>query len=259
MVSSNVSLSTSQVETLFNQTGGHHRIPGTLSLDRLVTYSMGAGALEVSNIEVNAGGQLLVQGGTVIHSGLCTINGGLLNVGTPELQLGQLCVTGSNTLFPTRPANSTISFQSGAVTVRFRDSHEIPWTPPGLFIQNWNPTNGPDHIYVGTNSDGLTSWQLSLVTFSNPGGLPPGNYPATLLTTGELVPSPTKPTLGFMMQPGRLVLSWSGSYQLYTSTNVSGPYAAIGASSPYTNALLEPQQFFRLQANESDDTTNQVR
>jgi hypothetical protein len=248
LVSSNVSLGTPQVETIFNQTGGNHRILGLLSLNRLVTYSLGAGALEVSNIEVGPGGQLLVQGGTVTHSGLCTINGGLVNVGTPELQLGQLCITGSNSLVPTRPRNSTIGFLPGAVTIRFHDSHEIPWTPPGLFIQNWNATNGPDHIYVGTNSAGLTAWQLSLVTFFDPGGLPPGNYPAAILTTGELVPSPGGPTLGFMTQAGRLVLSWSGSYQLYTSTNASGPYTLIyGASSPYTNAFLDPPRFFRLE------------
>jgi hypothetical protein len=248
IVSSNVSLSTPEVETIFNQTGGDHCILGLLSMDRLVTYSLGAGTLEVSNVEVNPGGQFLVQGGAVTNSGRCTINGGLVNVGTSELQLGQLCVTGSNTLFPTHPTNSTISFLPGAATVRFRDSHEIPWTPPGLFIQNWNGTNEPDHIYVGNNAEGLTASQLSLVTFSNPGGLPPGNYPATILPTGELVPSSGEPTLGFTAPQGRLVLTWSGSYQLYTSTNVSGPYIPLhNTSSPYTNTFLDPQRFFRLE------------
>ncbi|HET7624958.1 MAG TPA: hypothetical protein VFM25_06790 [Verrucomicrobiae bacterium] len=248
IVSSNVSLSTPEVETIFNQTGGDHRILDLLSLDRLVTYSLSDGSLEVSNIEVNSGGQLLVQDGTLTNSGLCTINGGLITVGTPELQLGRLCVTGSNTLFPTRPTNSTIAFLPGAVTIRFRDSHEISWTPPGLFIRNWNATNGPDHIFVGNNAEGLTASQLSLVTFSNPGGLPPGNYAATILPTGELVPSSGEPTLGFTTQPGSLVLSWSGSYQLYTSTNIAGPYAPIsGATSPYTNAFPDPQRFFRLE------------
>ncbi len=247
IASSNVWLNTAQVETIFNQTGGDHRILGLLSLARLGTYSLSAGTLEVSNIEVDPGGQLLVQGGTVSNYGLCTINGGLVNVGTPELQLGQLCVTGSNTLVTTRPTNSTIGFLPGAVTVRFRASREIPWATPGLFIQNWNATNAPDHIYIGTNSEGLTAWQLSLVTFSNPGGLPPGNYPAAILATGELVPSTGVPVLGFTSEPGKLVLSWSGSYQLYTSTNASGPYTPIyGSSSPYTNTLLDPQRFFRL-------------
>ncbi len=248
IVSSNVSLSTPEVETIFNQTGGDHRILELLSLDRLVTYALSAGTLEVSNIEVNPGGQFLVQEGTLTNSGLCTINGGLVSVGTPELQLGQLCVTGSNTLFPTRPTNSTIVFLPGAVTIRFRDSHEISWAPPGLFIQNWNATNGPDHIYVGNNAEGLTAAQLSLVTFSNPSGLPPGNYPAMILRTGELVPFSGEPTLDFTTQPGKLVLSWSGSYQLYTSTNVNGPYISVHTESDhYTNTFLDPQRFFRLE------------
>lgn len=249
IVSSNIWLSTPQVETIFEQTGGDHRILGLLSLDQLVTYSLSAGALEVSNIEVNPGGQLLVQGGTVTNSGLCTINGGLLKVGTPDLELGLLCVTGSNALFPTRPTNSTLGFLPGAVAVRFRDSHQVPWTAPGLVIQSWNATNGPDHVYVGTNSQGLTASQLSLVTFSNPGGAPPGNYPAAILTTGELVPSTGVPTLGFTAQPGRLVLSWGGSYQLYTSTNAFGPYTPLyGARSPCTNTFLDPLRFFRLES-----------
>lgn len=63
IVSSNVSLDTPQVETIFSQTGGDHRVLGRLSLNRLVTYSLTGGTLEVSNIEVDPGGQLLVQGG----------------------------------------------------------------------------------------------------------------------------------------------------------------------------------------------------
>ena len=245
--SSNVWLNTVQVETLFDQTGGDHRILDSLTLDRLVTYSLGGGALQVPNIAVDPGGQLLVQGGTLTNSGLCTINGGLLTVGTPQLQLGQLCVTGSNTLFATRPPNSTITFLPGPVTVRFRDSHQIPWTPPGLFILNWDATNGPDHIYVGTNSQGLTASQVGLVTFTNPRGMPPGNYPAVILPTGELVPSSGVPTLGLTSQPGGLVLSWSGPYQLYTSTNVVGPYTPIAGTSSYTNSFLGQQRFFRLE------------
>jgi hypothetical protein len=249
IISSNVSLDTPQLESIFSQTGGVHRILGLLSLNRLVTYSMGAGSLDVSNIEADPGGQFLVQGGTVTNSGLCTINAGLVTVGTPQLQLGRLYVTGSSNMFPTRPTNSTIAFLPGVATVRFRDSHDIAWNPPGLFIQNWNPTNGPDHIFVGTNSAGLTAQQLSLVTFLNPGGLPPGNYPAAILSTGELVPTTGAPTLGFTRQSGKLVLSWSGSFKLYTSTNVAAHYTPVsGASSPYTNSFADPQRFFRLQS-----------
>jgi cellulose 1,4-beta-cellobiosidase len=43
------------------------------------------------------------------------------------------------------------------------------------------------------------------------------------------------------------VLTWSGAYKLQSASNVPGPYMEIsGATSPYTNDLSLPQQFFRL-------------
>jgi hypothetical protein len=43
------------------------------------------------------------------------------------------------------------------------------------------------------------------------------------------------------------VLSWSGTFKLQSATNAPGPYTDVpGATSPYTNDLLLPQQFFRL-------------
>jgi hypothetical protein len=43
------------------------------------------------------------------------------------------------------------------------------------------------------------------------------------------------------------VLIWTGTYNLQTSTNVSGPYVNVsGAASPYTNSNSgSPLQFFR--------------
>src|SRR4029077_2993620 len=51
-----------------------------------------------------------------------------------------------------------------------------------------HPGHGPDHIFVGTNSQGLTSGQLSRVTFVRPNSSP-SNYSAAITPTGEVVPA----------------------------------------------------------------------
>jgi hypothetical protein len=57
------------------------------------------------------------------------------------------------------------------------------------------------------------------------------------------------PSLSCVRVNNRMVLSWNGNYQLVSSANVAGPYSAvIGASSPYTNSLDQPQRFFGLRA-----------
>jgi hypothetical protein len=71
-----------------------------------------------------------------------------------------------------------------------------------------------------------------------PGGFPPGNYSAQLLSTGELVPnSGSQPTLQSTRIESALVLSWPNRVQLFSATNVTGPYLPVaGASIPWTNS-----------------------
>jgi hypothetical protein len=46
-----------------------------------------------------------------------------------------------------------------------------------------------------------------------------------------------------------LVLTWPSGFQLLSATNVTGPYTPVtGATSPRTNALNKPREFFRLQS-----------
>ena len=99
---------------------------------------------------------------------------------------------------------------------------------------------------MGTNAQGLTTSQLSQLVFVNPFGWPPGNYPARMLPTGEIVPG-VPPSLGFTRTSNSLILSWAGDYELVTATNVMGPYVLIpGASSPLTITFTDPQRYFRL-------------
>jgi len=258
LVTSNTTISTvSCVQGVFTQSAGNHRILNRLLLDDFVNYDLRGGTLSVSNIDISAGGQLVLEGGTISNTGLCTIRGGAVRVAGPEQRLGQLQVIGVLPQFVcslSQPTNSMVDMLPsvgavGVAVVRFRDSRDVPWSGTGLIIADWNPTpgdDGPDHIFVGTNSQGLTSAQLSQITFANPRGLPMGNYPAAILSTGELVPA-TPPPIGFATASGRLILSWGGPYQLRTATNVIGPYGIVaGASSPYTNLLSEPQRYFLL-------------
>src|SRR6185436_1240614 len=121
---------------------------------------------------------------------------------------------------------------------------------PILIIQGWNGSasgGGQHQLTFGSSLSGL-SGQLAQIRFVNPGGMPAGTYPARILATGEVVPGP-QPTLSMTHSGNGLVISWSGYYQLLTSTNVLGPFAVInGATSPYTNSLNEPQRFFVLRS-----------
>ena len=56
---------------------------------------------------------------------------------------------------------------------------------------NWNgsPNGGGKHqVFFGSNASGLTAQQLSQIKFKNPAGST-GTYPATILSTGEIVPA----------------------------------------------------------------------
>ena len=108
----------------------------------------------------------------------------------------------------------------------------MSWVPGAvLTIMNWN-NSGNTRLFFGNNASALTASQVAQIRFSNPGGFPAGNYPAQLLSTGELVPV-AQPTLQSARHGSALVLTWPSGYQLLSATNVIGPYTPVpGASSP---------------------------
>ena len=126
---------------------------------------------------------------------------------------------------------------------------EASFTKGTVSILSWNgSTNGggSTQLYVGTTAQGLTVAQLARIRFVNPQGLPTGTYPARILSTGEVVPGP-RPIVNFTHLPNAIVLSWSGNYQLLTTTNIILPFIPIvGATSPYTNLFTGAQRFFEL-------------
>jgi len=105
---------------------------------------------------------------------------------------------------------------------------------------------GDDQLKFGSDASGLTVSQLNQIRFVSPAGFSPGEYLALILNTGEIVPAP-KPTLSFGKVGTNFVLSWTSNFKLQTATNVIGPYQdLVGATSPYTNELQNPERYFRL-------------
>ncbi len=93
--------------------------------------------------------------------------------------------------------NSTINLGSGIHSLNFAASNGQTWTGgKTLTITGWTGTGGTSgtngKIYVGSNSSGLTSAQLQMISFNSYSGTP------ILLSTGELVPGcslATEPTV----------------------------------------------------------------
>jgi hypothetical protein len=185
------------------------------------------------------------DGGTLTSSGLLSLAAATWHENTSGQQFGQLLLSA--------PAGSNASFSlpPGNCIVHFANSSSVAWSnQASLTIENWNGSvagGGHHQVAFGNNASALTSQQLSQIQFSNPSGYPSGNYPAQLLSTGELVPA-SGPTLQSSRIGSALVLTWPGNYQLLSSTNVTGPYTTVpGANSPWTNHFTKPREFFKLQ------------
>jgi hypothetical protein len=194
------------------------------------------GRLRVADRGVISNARIIAVSGKTYPEALASVNIDVANP-TETQYLGQLQVFDGCTIQYYAPSNST--------AVRFADSHALPWTGQ---LQVWlsGPSPGA-HIFFGDNAQGLSAVQLAQVEFIRDIG---GQYKtcgAVLLPTGELVPIVPLP-MGWTNCGQSLVLTWSGSYQLCTATNLFGPYTVVpGATSPFTNECCEPQRFFRLQ------------
>ena len=93
----------------------------------------------------------------------------------------------------TLSGTSAIDLGDGASVLHFSDSHSLAWTGGAvLSILNWSGST-TDQLFVGTSLAGLTGDQLAQIQFLNPAGAANGSYGATILSTGELVPSVPEP------------------------------------------------------------------
>jgi hypothetical protein len=58
------------------------------------------------------------------------------------------------------------------------------------------------------------------------------------------------PTPNFTVHGKNFVLSWTGAFSLQSATNLTGIFTdVLSATSPYTNAMTAPRNFFRLRSN----------
>jgi autotransporter-associated beta strand protein len=90
--------------------------------------------------------------------------------------------------------------------LKFAASAWCSWSKT-VTITNWNGSlngGGGDELFFGSSADALTSAQLSVIIFANPNGLS-GNYSATILPTGEVVPVP-EPSVIVILLTGGLLL-----------------------------------------------------
>jgi hypothetical protein len=217
------------------QNRGVHRVTGVLSITG--NYNLNGGNVVVDGLYLRGALNIQSYFATASFTNLGLVDfGGTLSA-RADAYLGQARLS----------TNSLIAFSGTACQVRFNSSSAVAWTPGSLLtISNWDGTVGT-RVVFGSDSSGLTPSQLAQIQFVNPAGHTSGYYPAQMLSSGEIVPR-ARPALQFSRTANNLVLSWTGNYQLLSATNVTGPYAAVsGASSPFTNNLSSPAQFFILQ------------
>jgi len=228
----------------FNQSGGVHRISHLLKLARNgdsypCLYVLSGGELDVLDIVVNGGAVFRHTGGILIHSGVLTLDDGVWEAKPGGEQLGPLQLSGSG--------NSTLSMPAAGCIVQFAASSSLVWSNQSrLVIENWNGSingGGIQQVLFGSSFPALTGQQLSQLEFLNPVGYAPGIYPARILATGEITPGGL---LNAFRSGDSTVLQWENGFILQAATNVVGPYSDLtGVTNPYTNQMVEPQQFFR--------------
>jgi fibronectin-binding autotransporter adhesin len=189
-----------------------------------------AGIISGSNgILVKQGAGTLTLGGANAYTGNTTINAGALALGIDNaLPTGVAMILNGGTLvtdgFSQESALGALTLSSdsaidlgtlGESILKFADSHSAKWAGE-LTIVNWNGSldgGGADELFFGSSSSALSLGQLSDITFKNPNGLV-GNYQATILATGEVVPIP-EPTGLALLVGGSLLLGGIGAFRRF--------------------------------------------
>jgi hypothetical protein len=235
----------------FRQTGGIHELHGHLYLGDSGEgvspgYELAGGELSIGDgLYLGMGAVFRQTGGTLRQRGTIEFFAGRLEVGPGEQQLGALQLEGTTT--------STIALPRAPAILRFSASAGMPWQTNGarLVIHNWAgfENGGPHQIFFGANASGLTTQQLTQLRFRNPVGYAAGDYSATILPTGEVVPVlPPRPQLTFTRARTNMIhFHFPEGSKLQAATNVAGPFTDLPALSNFPILLTNgPARFFRL-------------
>jgi hypothetical protein len=235
----------------FSQNGGTQTVANLLTISRTtgsspnrfsaynVDFMITGGQLSAQKIQVDSGAIFHHRGGTLTSTGMLTLASGTWEANIGKQGLGRLALGAGN---------STIVFPTGASSLPFSNSSSIAWADQAmLIIEHWNGSltgGGLHQLYFGNSSAGLSAQQLAQIRFHDPAGTP-GIYPATILSTGEVVPSQILMT---RRSGNGFTLSWTPGLILQSSTNVSGPFTDITGlgTSSFTINFSEPKRFFRL-------------
>jgi hypothetical protein len=235
------------------QRGGRHLIENGLSVGTYGGYRLEEGLLVAPSITVNAHASMWCTLGVISNSGTFTMAGGAFTPGNGPHRLGQLELAENHqeiTPLPCRaPTNSLVlNGSTNANDVRFADSSDVSWSG-AIKIIGW-ASDSSQRLFFGTNAEGLAETQLLKVIFVNPAGWRPGEYAARILDTGEVVPA-MRPLLGMTRDLHGLALSWPGEYELFSATNLLGPFLKVdAAANRATNQFNAPQQYFQLRPRE---------
>jgi autotransporter-associated beta strand protein len=181
---------------------------GTMTLDGYNSFSgpttvtqgilcLDGSLAETTSVNVASGASLYLYQNNIINSAArLTLSSGVLNARNSRLKVADLTSTGTSTL--------DLGVNSNAAILSFAASNTDSWTGT-LTIQDWNGDsigNGPDQVFFGSTSSGLTDAQLSEIDFLNPtvnGIAEVGNYPAAILSDGEVVAAPEPGTRGMIV------------------------------------------------------------
>lgn len=107
------------------------------------------------------------------------------------------------------------------------------------------------------NSDSINKWLRLVTSGATPVANPqvdvnePVSFKILLLPPGAALPQPPAPGSLSLSRVGTdVVLNWTGSYPLQSSTNVTGTYVDVGVvTGPYTNSATATDKYFRLRGN----------
>ncbi len=241
LVCSNLTIAGSWGINYFQNQGGTHVVRGVLNIIGLPPpydsnyYELDGGQLTASEIRLTNYAYFTCRGGSIL--------------GSPKLSIWQSTWSSGPgiTHFGSLEGNPTIQFPADPCTLTFSNSSSS--SIAFATIRGWNGSrSGGGQHQILFPPAGLSEQQLTNIYFAYPNGATGmffGLWPATLLPTGELVPA--QQLLRAERTGADLVLTWPFPIPLQTATNVAGPFTTITNSySPFTNHLLDPQRFFRL-------------
>ena len=223
-----------------------------LTINQSGTTSFGVGAVSTLTSVITGAGEVVKKGsGVLIMTGTGSSFSGGLRVDAGEIRFnpasvvttvamsgssdtlngGTITTTGITTAATITlgtlvlNANTTIDLgTSVASSLKFGASNSMTWNSSKILnITNWNGTWGGNStgtkgkIFIGTTTGGVTAGQLAQITFTDASG---NVFPATILSTGELVPA--KPTITTSAS------LCAGTYYNNTSNTISVPFTSTG-------------------------------